>query len=917
MGLTPGTRLDPYEILAPIGAGGMGEVYRAHDTKLNRDVAIKILPAAFTDDPDRLARFTREAQTLAALNHPNIAAIYGFEDSGPTHALVMELVDGEDLSDLIARAPLPLSDALPIARQIADALEAAHEAGIVHRDLKPANVKLKGAWGPTPARLADGRLAPTRSASDVAGCTVKVLDFGLAKAMTPAGTSSTDATNSPTLTARATQMGMILGTAAYMAPEQAKGKDVDKRADIWAFGVVLYEMLTGRRAFEGEDVSTTLAAVLMRDPDWSALPADLPPALRRLIHRCLERDPRMRLRDIGEARLILADPDAMRAGPEPAAAAGTATRPSRMPWLIAATAVLAALVFAGLWLARAPSPPAEGEHLEASLAPPPGSTLGASVALSPDGTQLVMEAVSRETGTTSLWERDLATGAFTKLAGTEGGTWPFWSPSGAQIGFFADGKLKTTDLGGSPPQVICDAPSPRGGTWGPDGTIVFAGSFRTGLENVSAAGGTPVALTTLDATRHEKSHRWPVFLPDGRHLLFLAQTGEATSAGETGSIDALALDTGARTRLVTVNSSPLYSPQGFLLFWREGALRAQAFDATRLAVSGPVFSVAPGVPFDTNEHALASVSAGGTLVYSTAGAALPSQLLVVDRAGRTVKTLADSALIEGGLALSHDGTRLAAGVASAGAPDIDMWIYDLARNTAARLTFDPGNDRLPVWSADDTQLIYANDRANDGIIFERSANGQGQSRQIASNVSGMWPFGWSKDGRWLVVGIVADATSFDLMRYDLAERRMSPLIQTPSMEDAATLSSDDRWLAYTSDAAGRSEVYLRRLGTDAGQWQISTQGGGQPRWRTDGRELYYVTPQHQLMAVPVGPAGPSTTPRELFRADFGDPTAGFATNAPAFAPAPDGQTFVIDVFKERSLPLLTLVTHWTAGVRHP
>jgi eukaryotic-like serine/threonine-protein kinase len=893
MALIPGTRLGPYEITAPLGAGGMGEVYRATDSQLKRSVAIKVLPASVAGDADRLARFQREAEVLAALNHPNIAAIYGLEktaSTGPEQtdltALVMELVDGEDLSAHIARGPIALADALPIAKQVADALEAAHEQGIVHRDLKPANIKVR----------ADG--------------TVKVLDFGLAKAMDPAGTSGGDAMNSPTLTARATQMGMILGTAAYMAPEQAKGKAVDKRADIWAFGVVLYEMLTGRRAFEGEDISTTLAAVLMKDPEWAALPKHLPPGLRTLIQRCLERDPKARLRDIGEARLLLSSPDAMSAGPAVATSTVPSARTSRLPWLVAAFGVLAALVFAALWMAR-PAAPVAGERIEASLAPPPGHAVGSAFALSPDGRRLVMEAVSADTGATSLWLRDLASGAPAKLSGTDGGTLPFWSPTGAEVAFFAEGKLKKTDLQGSPPQVICDAPSPRGGAWGPNGTIVFAGSFRTGLEKVDAGGGKPAPLTTLDQKRHEKSHRWPVFLPDGTHLLFLAQTGEATSKDDASTIEALALDTGARTRILAANSSPLYSADGFLLFWREGALRAQAFDPERLAASGAVFSVAPGVAFDSNEYAQASVSASGTLVYSTADTTNRTNLLLVDRTGRVTKTIAESVLVEGGIALSHDGTRLAAAITAEGARDTDIWIYDLVRGTSGKLTFDEGGDRYPVWSADDKQLIYTNDRQNDGIAFRRSVNGQGQPEQVASNASGLWSWSWSRDGRWLVVGASADATAFDLLRYDLQDRKTSPLVQAPSNDEAGSISPDDRWLAYSSDATGRPEIYVRSLGGDAGQWQISNQGGTRPSWRADGRELYYLTPQGQVMAVEVqtGAAFQSTTPRELFRANFRAASRDYTE----FSPMPGGQHFVIDAMKERTTTLLTLVTNWTSA----
>jgi Tol biopolymer transport system component len=867
----------------------MGEVYRARDTKLDRDVAIKVLPESFAQDADRLARFTREAKTLAALNHPNIAHIHGLEEANGVRALVMELVDGDDLSTVIARGPMPLADALPIARQIAEALEAAHEAGIVHRDLKPANIKVR----------TDG--------------TVKVLDFGLAKALLPGSEDPGlhgNAAHSPTMTARATQMGMILGTAAYMAPEQAKGRVVDKRADIWAFGVVLYEMLTGRRAFEGDDISTTLAAVLMRDPEWASLPNDTPAALTTLIRRCLERDPKARLRDIGEARLLLSHPEMLGGPSAPIGSSVAHARSTRLPWIVATSGLFGAVFFGALWLAR-PGPPVANDRIEVSLAPPAGHSVGVAFALSPDGRRLVMEAVDRETGTGALWLRELASGPPSKLPGTDAGTLPFWSPEGSEIAFFAEGKLKKIDLQGSPPQVVCDAPSPRGGAWGLGGTIVFAGSFRKGLEKVDAGGGVPTPLTTLDEARHEKSHRWPVFLPDGKHLLFLAQTGEATSKDDASTIEALTMATGARTALVKANSSPLYSAAGFLLFWREGALRAQAFDASRLAVSGAVFSVAAGVAFDSSEYAQASVSSTGALVYSTANTTNRTDLLLVDRTGRPIKTIAGSVLVEGGLALSHDGTRLAAAITADGARDTDIWIYDLAQGAPGPLTFDEGGDRYPAWSTDDRQVIYTNDRKNDGIVFKRPANGQGQPAQVASNVSGMRSWGWSHNGGWLLVATIADATAEDLARFDIESQKLSPLVSTPFTESSGALSPDDRFLAYQSDDTGRPEVYVLSLGADAGRWRISSLGGAIPSWGRDGRELYFLTPRGQVMVVEIEPGGTfrPSAPRELFRADF----RFFSSPYREYAAAPDGQRFVIDVLKERSLTLLTLVTNWTAG----
>jgi len=880
--LSPGTRLGPYEILGVIGEGGMGQVYRARDPKLNREVAIKVLPDAFAADADRLARFTREAQTLAALNHPNIAAVYGFEGT----ALVMELVPGEDLSAHIARGPIAPADAVPLARQIADALETAHEQGIIHRDLKPANIKVRP----------DG--------------TVKVLDFGLAKALTPdASGASAEAMNSPTLTNRATQLGVILGTAAYMSPEQAKGKPVDRRADIWAFGVVLYEMLTGRRAFEGEDISTTLAAVLMKDPEWASLPPGTPRSLDTLVRRCLERDPKKRLRDIGEARVLLSDPQAISAAPPASVPATIALRPpSRLPWLVAAGAAAVALVFAALWASGPRASSTTGDRIEASIALPAGSSISGDFALSPDGRKLVMSLFDNTTGAVALALRSLDNGAAKPLPHSEGGEMPFWSPEGTQIAFFAEGKLKMIDLQGGPAQVICDAPTPRGGAWGANNTIVFAGSFRTPLEKVAASPGSKASLISkLDESRKEKSHRWPAFLPGGTHVLFVAQTGEAGLKDDESTIEAIELATGTRTRLVRANSSPLFVP-GHLFFWRDGGLRAQAFDAAGLKVSGDVLTVADRVALDTNERVAASVSASGALVYQTASGSNRSDLLLVDRTGRTIKTIAASVLVEGGIAVSHDGGRLAAAVTVEGARDTDIWIYDLARGTSSPLTFDEGGDRIPIWSADDKEIVYDNDRKNDGIVYRRFTDGRGDPEVVASNASGFTPWGWSRDRQWLVLYNQTDATGGDLMRYDVKTKQLTPLVVTPSVEDNGALSSDDRSLAYVSLESGRPEIYVRSLTGDPNRRRVSGGGGANPAWRHDGRELYFVTPRGQLMVVPTDPASSTGQAQatELFRADF------LLDLGSSFSPLPDGKQFVINVSKDKTAPLLTLVTNWRA-----
>jgi Tol biopolymer transport system component len=882
-----GTRLGSYEITAKLGEGGMGEVYRGTDTKLKREVAIKVLPAAFTEDAERLARFEREAQLLAQLHHPNIASIFGLEESAGVRALVMELVEGPTLAERVASGPLPLDDALGIARQIAEALEEAHEKGIVHRDLKPQNVKL------------------------TAGGKVKVLDFGLAKALElPGGSSSVaDAArpptlmNSPTLTAAGTQLGVILGTAAYMAPEQAAGVAVDRRADVWAFGVVLYEMLSGRRLFEGETVSHVLAGVLKDEPDYSALPASTPRRIVDLVRRCLRKKPRERLQSIGDARLlideVLADP---RGDDPPAAtpAAIPAGGAGKAAWAVAAFGVAAAALFGFLWL-KAPRPGEPARTIHAALVAPPQTGFGDTFALSPDGRRLVFSAFDQKTRTGGLWLRDLDRGEATRLPSTDGGEMAFWSPDGSQLGFFAEGKLKRLELRGGTAQTICDAPTPRGGAWGPDGRIILAPSFRVGLSVVPARGGTPQPLTTLDEARHEKSHRFPVFLPGGKKILFLAQTAEAGARQDESGIEALDLASGQRQRLVSTNSSPLFSPSGEILFWREGVLLAQHFDPATLTLSGDAVAVASPVAFTQNEQVLASISTEGTLVYRAGQRGTFSSIVWLGRDGVGKQVILDQGLFVD-FALSHDGKRLAYSNNSEGQGSTDLWIYDPERGASIRLTFEEGGDRYPVWSPDDRFVYYANDHENDGTIFRRSSDGTGAPERIGSTPEGIWPLAVPGDARWMVVGAMVAKTGFDLLRFDLETTKVSPLIDTPFQDQDPALSPDDRLLAYASEQSGRWEVYVQALQGQSGRWQISTEGGVRPRWRRDGKELFYLATPDRLMAVDVvSDAVPHfSTPHEVFRQAID-----------TFDVSPDGQTFIAlrpsdsDVNRP-----LTLVTHW-------
>ncbi len=880
-----GTRFGPYAITAKLGEGGMGVVYRATDTRLRREVAIKTLPAAFAVDGERLARFEREAQVLAQLHHPNISSIFGLEEADGVRALVMELVEGRTLAERLQIGALPLAETLSVALQIAGALEEAHERGIVHRDLKPGNVKL------TP----DGK--------------VKVLDFGLAKALDPGDSSAASSpllTQSPTLMRGATQVGVILGTAAYMAPEQAAGGAVDRRADIWSFGVVLYEMLTGRRLFEGETVSHVLAGVLKDTPDFSALPAGTPGRIVNLLRRCLRRKARERLQAIGDARVVieevLADPhDDERDARGSAGTTRAATRTSKFAWSAAAASLALALILAFLWLTtgRADS---TSHVLHAALGAPEGMAFGDTFSLSPDGRRIVFEAYDQKTGERALWLRALNRGTAARLAPTDGGEMPFWSPDGTHLGFFAEGKLKRLDPQGGPAQVICDAPTPRGGAWGPDGRIVFTGAFRTGLSMVAAAGGAPEALTTLDASRGEKSHRFPVFLPGGESILFLAQTAESGARNDDSAIQSLELSSGRRTRLIAANSSPLFSPTGQILFWRDGSLLALRFDASNLTLVGDPVPIATPVAFTQNEHVLASVSDEGTLVYREGNRGTFSSLVWLDRKGLATQVIRDRELFQD-LALSHDGTRLAYTLNSTGQGATDLWIHDLVRDSASRLTFEEGGERYPVWSRDGRFLYYSNSLRNDGTIFARSSDGIGSADEVGTTESGIWPMAASADGRWLVVGALGAETNLDLLRFDLATRETTPLVATPFLEQDAALSPDDRLLAYASEQSGRWEVYVQALGGGSGTWQISTDGGIRPRWRADGRELLFLAKPDRVMTVEVEPGEVPrfSAPLELLRHPIED-----------FDVTPDGERIVglraadSDVGKP-----LTLISSWT------
>jgi len=827
-----GTTLGHYQITSALGAGGMGEVYRARDTKLNRDVAIKVLPELFASDAERLARFTREAQTLAALNHPNIAHIHGLEESGGLRALVMELVEGDDLSVRIARGPMPVADAVPIARQIADALEAAHEQGIVHRDLKPANVKVR----------ADG--------------TVKVLDFGLAKAMDPgAASGARDVAHSPTFTARATQMGMIIGTAAYMAPEQARGKAVDRRADIWAFGVVLYEMLTGRRAFEGDDISEVLASVLKTEPDWSAVPTDAPPAVRRLLRRCLEKDPRRRLSAIADARLELDEIEP--AGPVVTARVAPRRSIAATAWPVAAGVVVTAAVAALLWPSSHQTAGTGVTRL--SVVAPAGAEVypdSAEVAISPDGRMVAFVVGNPQQIESQLWIRPLDAVAARRVEGGDGAHLPFWSPDSRSVGFGAGGKLKRLPVGGGRAAVVCDANNFRGAAWSRDDVIVFAPDAGGPLYRVSANGGEPAPVTTLDLGRKESGHRFPFFLPDGERFLFAALPGR----GGTFDIVTGSLRDGTRSLVASMESSPVYVEPGWLLFARRGVLAAQRFDARTQKVTGEAVSLEdePGAVLDaisswTAGHA-ASVSSSGALAYFSAPSA-GTKALWLDAAGKPSGTLTLPAGRYTELRISPDGTH-AMFVRSSSRVESSLWLVDLQRDGAAPFSTGRGLNESPVWSPDGTRVVFSSDRDGAHDLFMKDvADAAPEQPFYRSGMPFKNPAWWSADGKWVVLGQLDQDTLQNIYLLPTSGERTPTLyVRGPARDMGGWVSPDGKWMAYLSEDSGTLELYAQAFPVPGHKTRISTAGSLSAWWTRDGRHIVYLAAkQTTLMIADVEP----------------------------------------------------------------
>ena len=890
MALRPGTRIGAYEITGTLGAGGMGEVYRATDTNLKRAVAIKVLPESVAADRERLARFQREAEVLASLNHPNIAQIYGLERSDGTTALVMELVEGPTLADRIAQGPIPVDEALPIAKQIAEALEAAHEQGIIHRDLKPANVKVRP----------DG--------------TVKVLDFGLAKALEPMSGSNVDATASPTITSPAmmTGVGVLLGTAAYMSPEQARGKPVDKRTDIWAFGCVLYEMLTGQRAFAGEDVSETLANVIKSQPDWSRLPANTHGAVRRLLRRCVQKDARERLHDTSDVRIEIQEAQTTQDA-EVTTFVGrvSAGRRERVAWTLLALSTLALVTSAMLYLRRT-VPEAVVTRLDV-VTPPTIDSF--SFALSPDGRQLVFVANGEKAS--QLWVRPFDQTTAQPLAGTEGAVYPFWSPDALAVGFFADGKLKRINLTGGAVQVLADAPVPRGGTWNAEDVIVFAPATNTSLMRVSARGGAVAPVTRLAA--EQGSHRWPQFLPDGRRFLFSMVTGVPKTHGAYIA----SLDGGEPMLVMLAETAALYAAPGYLLLGSQGVLTAYAFDAVSGTVATEPIPVAQGVGTDDGAfHSAVSVSRQGVLAHR-AGTGSRRQLVWVNRMGEIqggVGSLDEYALANPEVA--PDGRRVALNRTVEG--NNDAWLIDVARGVPTRFTFDAALDSGPIWSPDGSQLVFRSTRKGGYDLFQKAASGTVDEQPLLITPENESPLDWSRDGHLLLYQTQNPKTASDIWALPMmGERKPFAVLQSAFDEIQGQFSPDGRWLAYVSNESGRYETYIRTFPKAGRKWQVSAAGGSQPRWRRDGRELFYVASDMRLMAVTVRRAADGDlieagTPVVLFPTRLATggnlPPTGFLTRA-QYAVAPDGRFLVNMALDNAVTAPITVVQNWTAGLK--
>jgi len=883
MTLVAGTRLGPYEIVAPIGAGGMGEVYRAKDTRLGRDVAVKVLSSHLSTSEEVRQRFEREAKTISQFSHPHICALYDVGREGDVEFLVMEYLEGESLADRLGKGPLPTEQVLRYGIEIADALDKAHRQGIVHRDLKPGNIML------------------TKTG-------VKLLDFGLAKPLATAGARPVSGVSVMATEAQAsqplTERGTILGTFQYMSPEQLEGAEADARSDIFAFGAVLYEMATGRKAFTGKSQASLIGSILRDDPaPISEVSPMLPPALNRVVKTCLAKDPEHRFQTAHDIKLQLewiAEGGSQAGLPAPVVA--RRKNREKLAWGVAAAALLAAAALGfGFWR-RAPKP---SRVVRFEVPIPPGVTVVDAPKISPDGKTLAFNATDSG-GKTQIWLRPLDALAAQPLAGTEGTRRPFWSPDSRYLGFVADGKLKKVDVTGGPPTKICDAPSGVDGSWSPAGVILLDGTGPDPIYKVSAAGGAPVAVVKADASRKEVQVGWPEFLPDGRHFLYMALGQKPEdSAYRIGSIDS------SETKAFAPAQTMLaYAPPGYLLFVRDRTLVAQPFDAKSVQTKGEPIPLAEQIGTDAVGLARFSVSRDGVLAYRTGESG--NRLVWLDRSGKELEALGDPAEHQEP-SLSPSGDRLVFDLTDSRTAKIDLWIRDLKRGVNSRFTFAPGNSYSAVWTPRDESIIYATDREGGAGLYQKATAGQGDEKLLLRTDDLVVPRAISPDGRFLAYQRRDPKNGWDLMVLPLTgEAKPIPARATPFNDAAPEFSPDGRFLVYMSNESGRVEIYVQTFPTPGRTWQISTSGGIDPHWRADGKELFYRTPDQKLMAVEIrgGDSLEAGIPQPLFTAS----AASGAANTKYF-PDRSGQKFLLVAPLGREfLTPTTVVLNWFAAL---